>query len=199
MDKIRNYEDVRRELEDTINYYDSRIKMWSDVKFPTKKDGTPFKTLSKNFDGAKIGVYVPVEEWSTPYLTVHGYVKKHSEDGKRVWDDFQSDHMEIYVSQYNKRLPQHNEEREIRRSQWGTDNEIMTLEEIKSEIQHRIKDFKRHKREAEEALEMSEEKFRQVQEKILEIKEIVYGEDIKCSTLEYSLQTYIAGFGRYIG
>jgi len=193
MDKIRNYEDVRNQLLDSIFYYECRIKMWESVKFPTKKDGTPFKVLSKNFDGAKIGTYYPVEDWATPYLSVSGSFEK-----PNGYNDFQQDHMEIYVSQYNKRLPEHNEEREIRTSDWGSNHEIMTLEEIKSEIQHRIEEFKRGKARAEKALEMSEEKFEKVREKVLEIKEIVYGEDIECSTLEYALQGYVEGFGRYI-
>ena len=92
MDKIRNYEDVRREVQDTINYYDGLIKMWEAVSFPTKKDGSPFKVLSKNFEGAKIGAYVPVEDWSSPYLTVYGYVERFGSSGN-TYQSYESDHM----------------------------------------------------------------------------------------------------------
>lgn len=196
MSNINNYEDIRKNIQETIWYYDGRIKMWEAVKFPTKKDGTPFKVLSKNFDGAQIGAYHVVEGWANPYLTVNGYVKRYGNSGD-AYDYYDSDHMEIHVTKYNDRLPAHNDEREVRRNEWGTDIEIMTLDEIKSEIQNRIEMFKRHKAEAEEALAMSEEKFLAVQAKLMEIKEIVYGKDIKCSSLEFALQKYVQGFGKY--
>ena len=115
MSNIRNYEDVRKKIQENIWYYEGKIKMWEAVKFPTKKDGTPFKVLSKNFEGAQIGAYHVVEGWANPYLTVYGYVKKYG-NSDNAYNYYESDHMEIHVSKYNDRIPAHNDEREVRRN-----------------------------------------------------------------------------------
>ena len=73
----------------------------------------------------------------------------------------------------------------------------MTLDEIKSEIQNRIEVYKKHKADAEEALAMSEEKFKAVQEKVMELKKIVFKNDMD-SSLKHALQEYVRGFGYYI-
>ena len=181
------YEDMRKGLESSIKWYDDRIKLWEAVKFPRKKDGTPFKVLSKNFDGAKIGAYYPVERWDNPYLTVRGYV-----GGE--WAD---DHIPIYMDKYNERLPKHNDEREVRRSEFGYDVEVLTLEEIGSEIRHRIEDFGRHKAEAERALMVSEEKYNEVQSKLSEIRDIICSDDTP-ETLRYSLRDQVEKSGYFL-
>lgn len=40
--------EIKREIERTK----CLIETWKKVTYPTKKDGTPFKNMSKNFDGA---------------------------------------------------------------------------------------------------------------------------------------------------
>ena len=186
------YEDVRKRLRETIDYYDRRIKLWENVTFPTKKDGTPFKVFSKNFDGASIGAYTPVEDWAHPYLTVAGFFKE--EDGRQTYE---KDHMEIFVNPYNKRLPQHSEDRETRPG-WGCDIEIMTLDEVKSEISALIKRYKVLKKESEDMMAISEEKFNAVREKLLELKDIIYCKEIVTnSSLEFALQSYVKDFSLY--
>ena len=192
--EIRGYADIRTKLNASIGYYDALIKMWKNVEFITKKDGTPFKVFSKNFKNASIGKYYPVEDWGNPYLTVDGeyYI---NENGYR---NIAEDHMQIYVDKYNSRLPEHNEEREMR-SWCGIPREVMTIEEIKSEVAYRISELERYKKEAEDALEMSEAVFKLVEDKLKEIHDIVYDGDIKSSSLEYALQDYVRGFRRYMG
>ena len=52
-------ENLKKEKECTLVQYKALKKAWEAVTFPTKKDGTPFKNLSKNFSGARyyIGAY----------------------------------------------------------------------------------------------------------------------------------------------
>ena len=52
-------ERLKKEKEHNLARYIALKNTWENVTFPTKKDGTPFKTLSKNFNGAKyyIGAY----------------------------------------------------------------------------------------------------------------------------------------------
>ena len=52
-------ERFKKEKEYNLARYIAFKTAWEKVTFPTKKDGTPFKNLSKNFNGAKyyIGAY----------------------------------------------------------------------------------------------------------------------------------------------
>lgn len=50
-----NYYDldgIQTELKRQIERTKCLIEAWQKVAYPTKKDGTPFKNMSKNFDGA---------------------------------------------------------------------------------------------------------------------------------------------------
>lgn len=49
-----NLDSIKTELNKRLSYEKSILKAWENVTFPTKKDGTPFKVMSKNFDGAKL-------------------------------------------------------------------------------------------------------------------------------------------------
>ena len=46
-------ENLKKEKEKELAQYTALKKAWEDVSFPTKKDGTPFKNMTKNFKGAK--------------------------------------------------------------------------------------------------------------------------------------------------
>lgn len=50
---------LKKEKEKILAQYIALKAAWENVTFPTKKDGTPFKNLAKNFNGAKyyIGAY----------------------------------------------------------------------------------------------------------------------------------------------
>lgn len=52
-------ENMKKEKERQLARYIAIKAAWEKVTFPKKKDGTPFKNLSKNFNGAKyyIGAY----------------------------------------------------------------------------------------------------------------------------------------------
>ena len=54
MSNYYNLEGIKTELNKRLSYEKSILKAWENVTFPTKKDGTPFKVMSKNFDGAKL-------------------------------------------------------------------------------------------------------------------------------------------------
>lgn len=54
MSNYYNLDGIKTELEKRLSYEKSILKAWENVTFPTKKDGTPFKVMSKNFDGAKL-------------------------------------------------------------------------------------------------------------------------------------------------
>lgn len=54
MNNYYNLDGIKTELNKRLSYEKSILQAWENVTFPTKKDGTPFKVMSKNFDGAKL-------------------------------------------------------------------------------------------------------------------------------------------------
>ena len=48
-----NLDGIKTELRKDIIQTRATLEAWEKVSFPTKKDGTPFKTMSKNISGAK--------------------------------------------------------------------------------------------------------------------------------------------------
>lgn len=47
-----NLDGIQTKLKEKITAAEARLAAWEAVTFPTKKDGTPFKTMSKNIAGA---------------------------------------------------------------------------------------------------------------------------------------------------
>lgn len=162
-----NYSDIEKNLIEEINFYNDRIKAWGKVVFKTKKDGTEFKTLSRNFENAEIGSYYPVEDYAHPYLTVFGYDKnnKHFSDNIPI-------HYDKYIHKY---LPEENAEREERISKWGTKTYILTVPEIQLAILKTIGKYKDLKELAENSLKNSRADYDLVSRKLEEIKRIIIG------------------------
>lgn len=65
---LRPLEDWKRELQKNINDAKARAELWGKVKRLYKKNGEPFATLSKNFDGVEVG-----PRWDSYKLEIHGY------------------------------------------------------------------------------------------------------------------------------
>lgn len=53
MSNYINLDEITTALKKRIATNKAFLKAWQAVSFPTKKDGSPFKTMSKNIDGAK--------------------------------------------------------------------------------------------------------------------------------------------------
>ena len=91
--KHNTSDSIKKELQETIYSKTQALEMWQNVKYPTKKDGTPFANLSKNFEGAKIsggdmpelqaGEYMRgVNEWDKS-IRVYVYAQDITDDTKR--------------------------------------------------------------------------------------------------------------------
>lgn len=50
--KCYNLDGIKTQLNKQIEEARARLEAWEKVTFPTKKDGTPFKIMSKNISGA---------------------------------------------------------------------------------------------------------------------------------------------------
>lgn len=64
MTKHYNMDEIKTGLERDVAIYSALIEAWKKVSFPTKKDGTHFKVMSKNICGARYDI--------KPYLLGHG-------------------------------------------------------------------------------------------------------------------------------
>lgn len=61
MSNYYNLDGIKTELTKRLSYEKSILQAWEKVTFPTKKDGTPFKVMSKNFENAKF--YNDITAW----------------------------------------------------------------------------------------------------------------------------------------
>lgn len=71
-----NIEDIMKEMNKRIAETGAFIEAWKNVKFLTKKDGTPFKNMSKNFEGAK---YIPISyamQADENELKIYAYIRE---------------------------------------------------------------------------------------------------------------------------
>lgn len=51
---MKKKEDIKNKFENYILDYEAKIRLWSNVKRVTKKDGSDFQNFAKNFENAKI-------------------------------------------------------------------------------------------------------------------------------------------------
>ena len=80
MSEMYDVESIRVAWKKDISRYQTIVKAWESVTFPTKKDGTPFKAMGKNIKGARYehsdssssayGMKVVVSAWDA----INGYV-----------------------------------------------------------------------------------------------------------------------------
>ena len=68
MERIFTIEDAKAKLEKGLSYYSARVEAWEKVERVSKKDGTDFANLAKNFTNCDIK-----KSWTGDELTVHFY------------------------------------------------------------------------------------------------------------------------------
>ena len=90
MSNYRNLDEITTVLKKRIATNKAFLEAWRAVNYPTKKDGTPFKTMSKNINGAKykledyamqpgkyelyIYTHTPETGYIHDYIKCYGYV-----------------------------------------------------------------------------------------------------------------------------
>lgn len=93
-----NLDGIKTELTKTINRKKAVLQAWEKVTFPTKKDGTPFKNMSKNISGAtyfvesysmqpgeymlKVGTWADGTGYTTSTIYAHALVKDLKDENK---------------------------------------------------------------------------------------------------------------------
>lgn len=133
-----NLEAVKENLKKRIDNYTARIEMWEGVKRVYKKDGTPFKVLSKNFTGARFedsSKYDP-----RPELHVFGRIgSRYESETLNAWG---------YVDEH-KFNP---EGREINGGGCVREWFVLTPDEIEQEVAERIAQLKGYRADLEKQL-----------------------------------------------
>lgn len=74
--KCYNYDGIKTMLEKELSKEKTLLAAWENVTFPTKKDGTPFANMSKNFDGAKYSAASYQMQPGENVLTVYAHDEK---------------------------------------------------------------------------------------------------------------------------
>lgn len=82
------YREIEKALKNDLDKYETLTKLWSEVSYNTKKDGTPFKLLSKNIIGAEVRL--------TRYAS-YSYEKELVVSGRTKDGQFVSDGIDLYA------------------------------------------------------------------------------------------------------
>lgn len=82
------YREIEKALKNDLDKYETLTTLWGNVSYKAKKDGTPFKTLSKNIIGAEVRQKRYATHVYEKELVVCGWTK----DGQ-----FVSDGIDLYV------------------------------------------------------------------------------------------------------
>lgn len=80
-------ENLKKEKEKELAQYTALKKAWEDVSFPTKKDGTPFKNMTKNFKGARYYIGAHSLTDCNYILTVNTVVNYNNNTSEYISDD----------------------------------------------------------------------------------------------------------------
>ena len=152
MSNYYNLDGIKTELEKRLSYEKSILQAWENVTFPTKKDGTPFKTMSKNFDGAKL--YLDNFAW-------HDYEKKLKVG---TFDDLNG-YIDESISCYNQvkyitdKTMLEKTENIMPKEPMLEQIYVYDLEDIKKEIKNRIEYHKKNIVSLEKQLDQAEKAY----------------------------------------
>ena len=163
-------ENLKKEKERDLAKYIAFKAAWENVAFPTKKDGTPFKNLSKNFSGAKyyIGAYSITN--CNYMLTVDAIAEYNNGTTEYISDDIYCSENLKYIK--NVKIKPEN----IRKQGAYVENQYLyDFEEIKTVlIPKRIEYYEKRIKELEDELSQFESVVLAVDIKIAEMN--TYGE-----------------------
>lgn len=70
------YKEIEKNLKDGLDRFEALTMLWSNVSYQTKKNGEPFKTLSKNITGAEVRQKIYASHSYEKELVVSDWTKK---------------------------------------------------------------------------------------------------------------------------
>lgn len=183
MEKIRNFEDVMNELNKSENYYRCRIEAWKKVSRLSKKDGSDFATLSKNFEGAKICMPYYLNSVSDRQIEICFT----DENGR-----FATDYFKIWrKAKDGQELTGRNTYKP-----WSETWYEMNTEEIFEEINATIEKYQTWLDSIIEQKKVAKKTFSKLEKMVKEAKTLVDDVNDKegSSTLHFALRSYVENF-----
>ncbi len=172
----KNLDQIKKELQNSIEECNAKIAAWENVKRVTKKDGSNFSTLSKNFENAKIEV-ASYSIRGEKQIRVCG----HTESGK-----FFEDYFSI-IPCVNTVKFEVAPERQIKES-FLTPYFHMTVDEIAETIESRILMWKEYVESYEEQLRIADHFYILIENELDKIAEILNAVSDKRSSKNLSLR-----------
>ena len=130
-----NLDGIQTEIKREIERTKCLIETWGKITYLTKKDGTPFKNMNENFNGATYA-----KKYNNPELSICGWSK---------FSGYEHDYIFCYETKYDH----------------GANTTIFyNMEQIKEKINDRIDDLKDNLVSLEKQLEVSNKAYTEFQE-----------------------------------
>lgn len=132
-----NLDGIITQLNKRIEETEAKLEAWKAVNFPTKKDGTPFKQMSKNISGATYYV----ESWAMQPGEYRLRVNTWSKTSGYVSDDIGAHDLVKYIKDEHKKSKTENY---MPKQAYLEQVYVYDLEDIKEAIKNRINYFEIH-------------------------------------------------------
>jgi len=172
----KNLEQIKKELQNSIEECNAKIAAWENVKRVTKKDGSDFSTLSKNFENAKI-VTADYSIRNEKQIRVSGWTENRK---------FVDDYFSIVPCVKNVKF-EVAPDRQIKES-FLEPYFYMTVEEIVEAIENRIAMWKEYVESYEEQLRIADHFYILIENELEKISEILDAVSDKRNSKNLSLR-----------
>lgn len=158
---MKSVQSVKDYLEKCMREHEAKAKLWKKVTRLKKKDGSDFKTLSKNFGNAKI--YANYMQRNV--IGVNGWVNNKYVEDKWLNDKYIEDEMDIweYADETKLNLEEHTV---IKEAAWSRAYIYLTADEIWEKIEKQIKFHEQKVNEYREQLAKADKVFTEFAEAI---------------------------------
>ena len=145
MNKLYNLDGITTQIKRDLDYRTTQLEAWESVEIVTKKDGTPFKTMSKNFKGAKY----KLDDVSITGLNYKLEIFKLSKFNGYVEDWINCYNLVKYIPEHQKKKTQNIQPKQPMLEQVY----LYDIEDIKEAIEKKKQQLKKNIAELENDLE----------------------------------------------
>ena len=177
-------EQIREKFENYIAEYEEKIRLWQNVQVQTKKDGTPFKDLAKNFSGAKL--VRPAYGFGDIELHVANY-------RLRIGGSFVED--KINLRELVKYSPVKVDESRIIREAYLEPYFYLTIPETMGKIERQIETYKKAIIDYQEQIEKLDSLYDEVARRIDDTMDFIRQNTENYSSLYYELREMVQKVG----
>ena len=151
MSKQYDIDTITTKMENNLTKSKGLLAAWQAVTYPTKKDGTPFKILSKNIEGASLGQSRYLPRYGENELTVYtDHLKGCGYCSDTIW---------CYetLSPYSESESAKAKPENVVKGDFGNEVYTFDLDDIKQAVNARINDLEKKIASLEKQLTVIEE------------------------------------------